>query len=204
MAKKTKEQRKEQRKGIFKEFVAFINKGNALALAIGVILGGAFTSIVNAINTNIISPIIAWIIGDTDLSESLITVLKSHEEVRVATDTDVANNLASNIGDQFTVTVNDIVISWGALIQAIIDFILIAIILFAIIKICTAIAKKAKETAEKFHKKEQVEEVKEEKEPEAVPEDIQLLSEIRDLLKEQSGNNYQTKNNSKNKNKHKK
>lgn len=204
MAKKTKEQIKEQRKGIFKEFVAFINKGNALALAIGVILGGAFTSIVNAINTNIISPIIAWIIGDTDLSESLITVLKSHEEVRVATDTDVANNLASNIGDQFTVTVNDIVISWGALIQAIIDFILIAIILFAIIKICTAIAKKAKETAEKFHKKEQVEEVKEEKEPEAVPEDIQLLSEIRDLLKEQSGNNYQTKNNSKNKNKHKK
>lgn len=205
MAKKTKEQRKEQRKGIFKEFIAFINKGNALALAIGVILGGAFTSIVNAINTNIISPLIAWIIGDTDLTESLITVLKSHEEIRIATDTDVANNLAKNVGDQFTVTVNDIVISWGALIQAIIDFILIAIILFAIIKICGAIAKKAKEAAERFHKKEQVEEVKEESEPESVPEDIQLLSEIRDLLKtQQNGNNYQVKTNNKNKNKRKK
>ena len=42
------------KKGFFKEFVEFINKGNALALAIGVILGGAFTAIVTAINQNII------------------------------------------------------------------------------------------------------------------------------------------------------
>lgn len=189
MAKKTKEQRKEKRQGLFKEFIAFINKGNALALAIGVILGGAFTSIVTAINANIISPLIAWLIGDTDLSNSLITVLKSHEEVVYATEADVANGLATAVGDVMSSTVvNDIVISWGALIQAIIDFLLIAIILFAIIKICTGIAKKAKETAEKLHKKEEVvEEVKEEPAaPAPVPENIQLLSEIRDLLKSQN------------------
>lgn len=188
MAKKTKAERKEKRQGLVKEFIAFINKGNALALAVGVILGGAFTSIVTAINTNIISPLIALIIGDTDLSNSLITVLKSHEEVMIATDADVANGLAEAVGTEFSVTINDIVISWGALIQAIIDFLLIAIILFAIIKICTGIAKKAKETAEKLHKKEEVvEEVKEEPAaPAPVPEDIQLLSEIRDLLKSQN------------------
>ena len=64
------------KKGIFKEFVAFINKGNALSMAVGVILGGAFTAIVTAINKNIISPLIAWAIGDTNLSESVISVLK--------------------------------------------------------------------------------------------------------------------------------
>lgn len=189
MAKKTKEQRKEKRQGLFKEFIAFINKGNALALAIGVILGGAFTSIVTAINANIISPLIAWLIGDTDLSNSLITVLKSHEEVVYATEADVANGLATAVEDVMSSTVvNDIVISWGALIQAIIDFLLIAIILFAIIKICTGIAKKARDAAEKLHKKEEVvEEIKEEPvAPAPVPEDIQLLSEIRDLLKSQN------------------
>ena len=118
---------KKEKKGFFKEFGEFINRGNALALAIGVIIGGAFTSIVTAINKNIISPIIAWIIGDTDLSNSLVTVLKSHD---IATQADVANGLATAIGDPLAEPVNDIVISWGALIQAVIDFILIAPILF--------------------------------------------------------------------------
>ena len=63
---KSKKERKEKRQSIFKEFIAFINKGNAIALAIGVILGGAFNAIVTAINKNIISPIIALCLGDTD------------------------------------------------------------------------------------------------------------------------------------------
>lgn len=194
MAKRTKEEKRAKREGLFKEFLAFINKGNALALAIGVILGGAFTSIVNAINKNIISPLIAWLIGDTNLSESLITVLKSHT---IATEADVANGLASAVGEELIVPVNDIVISWGALIQAVIDFLLIAIILFAIIKICNAIAKKTKETAEKLRKKEEIEEVVEEEAPkeeaEPVSENTLLLTEIRDLLKGQNSDNNQNK-----------
>ena len=50
-------------KKLFKEFAAFINKGNALALAIGVIIGGAFTAIVSTINTKIISPVIGYLLG---------------------------------------------------------------------------------------------------------------------------------------------
>jgi len=186
MSKSKKEKKaklKEKRKGFFKEFGEFINRGNALALAIGVIMGGAFTSIVTAINKNIISPLIALIIGDTDLSNSLITVLKSHD---VATDADVLNGLATEVGEKMKVPVNDIVISWGALIQAIIDFLMIALILFLIMKVITLISTKAKAAAEKFKKEEEkpVEEKKVE-EPAPVPDDVLLLTEIRDLLKKQ-------------------
>lgn len=191
MAKKEKK----EKKGFFKEFGEFINRGNALALAIGVIIGGAFTSIVTAINKNIISPLIAWIIGDTDLSNSLVTVLKSHD---IATQADVANGLATSIGDPLAEPVRDIVISWGALIQAIIDFILIALILFLIMKVVTSILNRAKEVTEKFKKQKEAEAAETEKteEPEKpaepakeeVLQQIVLLSEIRDLLKNTAPN----------------
>lgn len=166
---------KQKKNGIFKDFIAFINKGNALAMAVGVILGGAFTSIVTAINKNIISPLIAWLIGDTNLSESVITVLK----YKTAAQADVDSGIATAVGDK----IPDIVISWGSLIQAVIDFLLIAIILFAIIRISTAIINKAKATRDALINKE----------PEPTvsapvvetPQDIKLLEEIRDLLKEQ-------------------
>lgn len=166
------------KKGLFSEFVAFINKGNALAMAVGVILGGAFTAIVTAINKNIISPLIAWAIGDTNLSESVVTVLKYKD----AAEADVSAGLAENVGDQ----IPDIVISWGSLIQAVIDFLLIAIILFIIIKVVTGIVNKTKAAKEALEKKE--EEVAVEEAPAPVvpetPADIKLLEEIRDLLKE--------------------
>ena len=176
---------KEKVYGFFGEFKKFIQKGNVFDLAIGVIIGGAFSKIVTAINVNIISPLIAWIIGDTDLSNSLITVLKSHKE---ATEADVAAGLAKNVGDVLDVPVNDIVISWGALIQAIIDFLLIAIILFVIIKVCSSVAKRARATAEKLRKKEEEQEPEVAPEPQPVPADIALLTEIRDLLKSQEKN----------------
>ena len=166
------------KKGLFSEFVAFINKGNALAMAVGVILGGAFTAIVTAINKNIISPLIAWAIGDTNLSESVVTVLKYKD----AAEADVTAGLAENVGDQ----IPDIVISWGSLIQAVIDFLLIAIILFIIIKVVTGIVNKAKAAKEALENKEE-EVVVEEAPAPVVPEtpaDIKLLEEIRDLLKE--------------------
>lgn len=175
------------KKGFFKEFAEFINKGNALALAIGVILGGAFTAIVTAINVNIISPIIAFFVGDKNLSESLVTVLKTKE----ASLADVEAGLAKTVGEK----IPSIVISWGALIQAIIDFLLIAIILFLIVKIVTSVVNSAKKSRERLEaKKAEEENVEPAAEPaaEAVetiplpvedPEDVKLLKEIRDLLK---------------------
>ena len=171
---KSKKERKEKRQSIIKEFIAFINKGNAVALAIGVILGGAFNAIVTAINKNIISPIIALCLGDTDLTNSLQTVLK----YRAADATDVANGLATTVGEQ----IPGIVISWGAFIQSVIDFLLIAIILFAMVKITSSIVDKAKAAGEKLVKKNQedepVEETPEVVEPAVVevPQDIELLT----------------------------
>ena len=106
-------------KKLFTEFRNFINKGNALSLAIGVILGASFTSIVTAINTKVISPLIGLLLGDADLSNSLITVLKSN------VDAETGEVVITNA------------IYWGALIQSVIDFLLTALILFSIFKIAS-------------------------------------------------------------------
>lgn len=121
-------------KKLLSEFKAFINKGNALSLAIGVILGAAFTSIVTTINTKVISPLIGLLLGDADLSNSLITVLKS------TTDPETGEVVITNA------------IYWGTLIQAVIDFLLTAIILFAIFKI----AGKVTNTVKKMQNKEAI------------------------------------------------
>ena len=104
-------------KKLFTEFKAFVNKGNALSLAIGVILGASFTAIVSSINTKIISPLIGLLLGDNDLSDSLITVLKT------TTDPETGEAVITNA------------IYWGAFIQSVIDFALTAVILFAIFKV---------------------------------------------------------------------
>jgi len=141
-------------KKLFQEFKAFINKGNALSLAIGVIIGAAFTAIVTAVNKQVISPLIGALMGNKDLSESLITILS--QELDPETGEMVITNA----------------IYWGALIQACIDFLLTAIILFAIFKIVTAIsnaAKKAHEKAVEALKKEEEQPVEE---PAPAPEPV--------------------------------
>lgn len=179
--------KKKKGNGIFKEFVAFINKGNALALAIGVIIGGAFSAIVTAINKSIISPIIARLVGDADLSKSLLTPLKQHTASATEFEALQTGSLVGTF-DATTGQVYDIYISWGAFIQAVIDFLLIAIILFAIVKIVTSIVKHAKAASEKLHKKEEAEAVEAAPAPAPAPvedpADVKLLKEIRDLLKD--------------------
>lgn len=172
-------------KKLFKEFKEFINKGNALALAIGVIIGGAFSSIVNAINEKIISPLIGWVLGDYDLSQSLVTVLTTEK-----------------VYDENGVFVEEVVtnaIYWGAFIQAVIDFLLIAIILFTIVKVVSNFNNASERTREKIRKRiekrmRKGKEVTEEEkaivsEPAPAPapepvvsEEVLLLKEIRDLL----------------------
>ena len=123
------------------EFKEFIAKGNVMTMAVGIIIGGAFTAIINSVVADIISPIIGLILGGVDFSK-----------------------VSFGIGDAQ--------IMIGNLINAIITFLITAIVLFFIIK--------AFNKWEESKKKE--EEPAPEEEP-AGPEDIQLLSEIRDLLK---------------------
>lgn len=168
-------------KKLWEEFVKFINKGNALALAIGVIIGGAFTSIVSTINGKIISPLIGTLLGDYDLSNSLVTVLDYKLDAN-----------GNKVLDEAGLPIIENAIYWGAFIQAVIDFLLTAIILFAIFKLASSIHSAAKRAAERVKDaldgEEVIEEVVDEAKTEVapiepvVPEEILLLKEIRDLL----------------------
>ncbi len=110
--------------GIFKEFKAFITRGNVIDLAVGMIIGAAFTAIVTALVNSIFKPLIDAIpIGDG--VQGLITMLvpRNSEGAKVAFG-------AANIDLSKSTYIN-----WGAFIMAIINFLLTAIVLFAIIKV---------------------------------------------------------------------
>lgn len=114
----------EKAKGIkkfFEEFKTFISRGNVLDMSVGVIVGGAFTGIVNGLSNYILKPIINWLLSlvlGKDGLEGVITPLS------MATDpTTGAWDLA-----------NSIYIDWGAFISAVINFLLIAFVLFSIVR----------------------------------------------------------------------
>ena len=128
-------------KNFMKEFKEFISRGNVMDMAVGIIIGGAFTAIVTALVDSILMPIIGAISGGLSV-------------------------------EQMSWKVGEASIGYGAFIQAVINFLLVAWVLFLIIKglnkAKAVLTKPAEETAEE----------------EAVPEDVALLTEIRDLLKE--------------------
>lgn len=125
---------------MIKEFKEFIMRGNVLDLAVGVVMGAAFTAIVTALVEHIITPIIVAVTGNANVSA-------------------------------LTFQIGEAKIEYGFFIQAIIDFLLIALILFLVIKGINKFA----------HKQEEAE-----PEPEA-PTAEQYLAEIRDLLAVQNG-----------------
>lgn len=108
-------------KKLFNEFKAFISRGNILDMAVGVIIGSAFTAIVNALTNGILKPLINAVIfflnGGSE-SEEIYTFLH-----------------AAYAADGTLDLANSIYIDWGAFISAIINFLLIAITIFAIVKI---------------------------------------------------------------------
>ena len=114
-------------KKFFGEFKKFITRGNIVYMSVGVIVGGAFTGIVNALSNNILKPVInfflALILGKDSLS-GIFTYLKKVETTQTV--------------DGVTTTVVDleqsIYIDWGAFINAIINFLIIAFVLFSIVK----------------------------------------------------------------------
>lgn len=178
---------------LLKEFKDFITKGNVVDLAVGMIIGAAFTAIVTALVNNIFKPLIDSIpIGDG--VSGLITMLVGKNADGV-----VVYNYGWVAPVQEIDLAQSVYINWGAFIMAIINFLLVAAVLFAIIKVINAMkaaGEKAKLEAEKLAKKalndKQEEAVAEEapaEEPAAPAEPVEttddLLREIRDLLKAQ-------------------
>ena len=139
-------------KKFFQEFKAFALKGNVMSMAVGVIIGGAFQSIVTSLTTNFINPLIALLTGGVKKDE---------------------NGNPMIIGGSFTI--NGVDFNYGAFLSAVINFLIMALILFLLIKGMNKLM-------EIGHKKQ-------EEAPAAPPEPSKeeiLLSEIRDLLKAQN------------------
>lgn len=139
-----------EKKGILAEFKEFISRGNVLDMAVGIIIGSAFTAIVNSLVKDMIMPIVGFIIGGINFTDFKIV-------------------LSQAVGDT-----PEVAICYGTFLQQLIDFLIIAFVVFMMVKAINV-----------FHRKKK----KEEPAPAelVVPDDIKLLQEIRDLLKESGG-----------------
>ena len=124
-------------KKFFTEFKAFISKGDVVSMAVGLMIGSAFTAIITALNASILTPLIGILMGGINFAEIVIMV-------------------------------GEAPIGIGAFIQAVINFFITALVLFFVVKFFN-----------NFKKKEEAKPAP----PPAVPEDVKLLTEIRDLLK---------------------
>lgn len=120
---------------LLQEFKAFIARGSVVDLAVGVIVGGAFSAIVKSLVNDVLMPIIGLLLGGLNFS-----------------------NLSFGLGEAK--------IMYGAFLQAVINFFIIAFVIFFIVKLINLV-----------YKKQSQETIK------TVPEDVKLLTEIRDLLK---------------------
>lgn len=136
-------------KKIANEFKTFITRGNVVDMAVGVIIGGAFTGVVNGLSNFILKPIINWvlalILGQDGLS-GVITPLSMVQQI------DADGNLVWKLnsvgkialdanGDKIPVwdLASSIYIDWGSFISAIINFLLIAVVLFTIVKVINTV-----------------------------------------------------------------
>ena len=129
-------------KNFLNEFKKFLNRGNALELAVGVIIGSSFSAIVNSLVNDIITPVIGRIVGGFDFS-----------------------NIKISLGGDSNIMI-------GSFIQNIINFVIVAFVLFCVIK--------------SMNKLEEIKKKKEapvEEKPVEDPEDIKLLKSINNELK---------------------
>ena len=109
----------EEKKGFFAEFKAFVSRGNVIDMAVGIIVGGLFTAIVNSFVKDILNPILGLIVGGTDFG-SLKVVLKEATE-----------------------TTEELAIRYGNLLQNIIQFLLTALVLFCLVRAINRVREKA-------------------------------------------------------------
>ena len=143
--------------GMLKEFKTFAMKGNVLDLAVAVIIGGAFGKIITSFVNDVLMPPIGLLLGNADFSNLKVILKHSH---------DVVMN-----GDQVvTPAVTEVAIRYGAFVNTVLDFLIVAFSIFMVVKAFNSVKKKeaaAPPPAPPAPSKEEV-----------------LLTEIRDILKE--------------------
>ena len=140
---------------MFKEFKEFISKGNVMDMAVGLVTGSAFTAIVTSLVNDVIMPLVGLLVGGLNFSDLKVVLKAATEEAEAVT------------------------LNYGAFIQAVVNFLIVAFVIFLVVKAMN----KMRAAAESLKKKE--EEAAEEEAPAEPSEDIKLLTEIRDLLKKE-------------------
>jgi len=133
-------------KGLVGEFKEFISRGNVVDMAVGIIVGSAFTSIVNSLVKDVITPFIAWIIGDTDFTSMALVLVPAN-------------------GDDPGIS-----IAYGNFIQQIVNFLIIAFVVFMMVKVINRFRRKKEEAPAPAP------------EPPKPSPELEVLQEIRDLL----------------------
>ena len=144
----------------WEEFKAFAIKGNAMALAVGTIIGAAFSTITKSLTDDIIMPVVSIFLGGIDFSELKIVLPRLWGEVKL-----------DEAGNEILNTLN-----WGSFLSAVINFFILALVVFLLVRALNKLSEIGK-------KKEEEKPA----EPAAPPEpsaEEKLLTEIRDLLAE--------------------
>ena len=134
------------------EFKAFISRGNVVDMAVGVIVGSAFTAIVNSLVKDVVTPFISVLTGGMDFTQMKYVITPAVGETP------------------------EVAILYGNFIQAIINFLIIAFVVFCMVKMINSMRAKMEEAKKK-------EEEAAPAEPPKPSEEVLLLTEIRDLLK---------------------
>lgn len=152
-------------KKFFADFKAFIMKGNIIDMAVGVVIGGAFGKIVTSLVADIITPLISILTGKVSLTELKWVI---NEAV---------------LDEAGAVVTPELALTYGNFLQNIIDFLIIAISIFIVLRVMTVTQKKL----EALRKKEE----EEKKEEPAAPAETELsvLKEIREMLKKENESN---------------
>ena len=209
--------KKKKGSGLWAEFKEFINRGNAFMLAVGVVIGGAFSAIVNAF-VNILLSVTTWAVPGG--LKGLVTVLPALNDAQkgfegvgqsfAKADYDAvalqlgqaagitddgqallygSQKLAANYtayGTKFYFN-GSAIINWGALLTAVISFLIIALVLFIIVKVVSSAQRKREalraKALEEYYKKHPEERPVEPEPGEPEPTELDYLKEIRDLLK---------------------
>ena len=143
------------------EFIAFAVKGNAMALAVGTIIGAAFSTITKSLTDDVIMPIVAIFMGGIDFSEMKIVLPRLFGEAPV----DEAGNVIANT------------LNYGNFLSAIINFLILALVVFFLVKGLNKLSDMTKK------KEEEAAAAAEPPAPPAPSAEEVLLTEIRDLLK---------------------
>ena len=156
---------------LIQEFKTFALKGNVIDMAVGVIIGGAFGKIVTSLVNDIIMPPIGVLLGNKNFTDLAITLKVAQPEV------------LNEAGEVVSPAVAEVLWKYGSFLQVCIDFLIIAVSIFAVIKIANKLTSlRNKEEEEAAAAAPAPEPEPEVVEPEPSKEEI-LLTEIRDLLK---------------------